>query len=226
MSTERRRGARDGLFIVGLIGRTGSGKSTVAAALARDGAVVVDADAIGHEVTAHDPEVRRALSDEYGADVYGPAGLDRARVAAVVFRDAAARERLNRLVHPRIVERVRARFEALRADGFRGVVVFDAALLLDWGFERECDAVIAVRAPERARIERLATARGWSEEEATRRLAAQRSDESAVASADRVLENGGSRDELERAAVVAVRELRQERGDASPHGERHGASPC
>ena len=85
----RRPDAGDGLFILGLVGRAGSGKSTVARALAASGAVLIEADAIGHEVTARDPEVRSALIAEYGPGVYGPDGaLDRPQVAARVFSDA------------------------------------------------------------------------------------------------------------------------------------------
>jgi len=169
---------------------------------------VIDADALGHAVTAGDPAVRAALSAEYGADVYGPAGLDRARVAAVVFHDAAARERLNRLVHPRIVERIRTRLDGLRADGFRGTVVVDAALLLDWGFERECDAVLTVDAPRDAQVARLAAARGWTTADVERRLDAQRPPEWFAARADVVLENDGTPERLERAALEAVDRLR------------------
>jgi len=213
MPTDARRApAGDGLFLVGLVGRAGSGKSTVARALERDGAVVIDADALGHEVTAEDQAVRAALSAEYGDDVYGPAGLDRARVAAVVFRDPAARERLNRLVHPRIVDRIRSRLDGLRADGFHGTVVVDAALLLDWGFERECDAVIAVTAPRDAQLERLRAQRGWSDAEAARRLDAQRPAEQFAALADATLVNDGTPAELERNALAALERLRAREG--------------
>jgi dephospho-CoA kinase len=159
---------------VGLIGRAGSGKTTVARALAKDGAHVIDADREGHEVTDRDPAVRAGLIAEYGPAVYRADGtLDRAQVAARVFRDPDARARLDRLVHPRIVEKIRADIERLRQQGFRGVVVVDAALMLRWGFERECDAVIAVVAPEDEQVARLARGRGWSEAEARARLAAQ-----------------------------------------------------
>src|SRR5690349_20011371 len=105
MSIRLRRATEpDGLFIVGLVGRAGSGKSTVARALAADGTRLIEADAIGHAVTDGDPEVRAALAAEYGPGVYHADGtLDRARVAARVFTDAGARVRLNHLVHPRIV---------------------------------------------------------------------------------------------------------------------------
>ncbi len=210
MSTSNRRPpANDGLFIVGLVGRAGSGKSTVAATLAADGAVVIEADRLGHEVTDRDPEVRAALAREYGASVYGADGrLDRERVAARVFTDAAARSRLDRLVHPRLVGRIEAELAALRGRGFRGVVVLDAALLLEWGLERACDAIVAVTAADAEQVRRLARQRGWSEDEVRRRLAAQRTNEGFRAEADVTLDNSGGVEELARAARAALARLR------------------
>ncbi|MBI5708745.1 MAG: dephospho-CoA kinase [Candidatus Eisenbacteria bacterium] len=191
----------DGPFVVGLVGRAGSGKSTVARALAAAGAEVIEADTIGHEVTDTDPAVRAALAAEYGPGAYRPDGtLDRPRVAARVFSDPEARARLDRLVHPRIVERIHARLAALREGGFRGVVVVDAALMLDWGLERACDVVLAVVAPGPDQVARLMRLRGWSEDETRRRLGVQRTNEQFRAAADQVLENHGSREQLERAA--------------------------
>jgi dephospho-CoA kinase len=218
----RRPPSNDGLFIVGIVGQAGSGKTTVARALERDGAVVIDADALGHEVVDQDPEVRAALAAEYGADVYGPAGLDRARVAAVVFRDAVARERLNRLVHPRIVERMYARLGELEDEGYEGVVVLDAALLLDWRFERECDAVLAVMAPRAKQLERLRAQRGWSADEADLRIGVQRPAAELSAAADVTIDNGGAEADLERLAHAALRRLR----DAWPNRKGNDASSC
>jgi dephospho-CoA kinase len=194
---------------VGLVGRAGSGKTTVARVLAEEGATVIEADRLGHEVTDRDPEVRQALEGEYGPDVYRADGaLDRARVAAKVFTDPAARARLNDLVHPRILKRIEERLNALRAAGGRGLVVIDAALMLQWGLERQCDAVLAVTAPETMQLRRLMTSRGWSESEARARLSAQWSDERYAAAADWTIENRGSEDELREAAREALRELR------------------
>jgi dephospho-CoA kinase len=206
----------DGLFIVGLVGRAGSGKSAVASTLAADGAIVIEADLVGHEVTDQDPEVRAALAREYGEDIYRSDGrLDRERVATSVFRDPAARARLDRLVHPRLVARLEERLEGLRARGARGVVVLDAALLLEWGLERDCDAVIAVTAPQSEQVGRLMRSRGWTEAEARSRLMAQRTDEAFSAAADVTLDNTGSIEDLARrarAAVAALRTTRAERG--------------
>jgi dephospho-CoA kinase len=212
MSTDRarRRPSGDGLFVVGLVGRAGSGKSSVARALADEGAVVIEADRIGHEVTDGVAEVRSALAAEYGPSVYRADGtLDRRRVAERVFADAAARARLDALVHPHIVARLRARIDELRRSEFRGVVVLDAALLLDWGIERDCDAVIAVVAPEAEQIARLTRARGWTPDEARARLAAQRTNEAFAAAADVTIENTGTPEALEHAARRAVARLRE-----------------
>jgi dephospho-CoA kinase len=196
-------------FVLGVVGRAGSGKSTVAATLAADGARVIEADRIGHEVTDHDPAVRAALVADYGADVYRADGtLDRARVAERVFRDPTARARLDRLTHPLIQQRIRDEITRLTTAGFRGVVVVDAALMLEWGLEQECHAVLAVVAPEETQIERLRHARGWSADEARRRLAVQRSNTAFAAAADVTLENRGTPEDLARAARDAVAALR------------------
>lgn len=226
MSTEDARGgpprprrprADDGLFVVGLVGRAGSGKGAVGDAWSADGALVIEADRVGHEVTEDEPGVRAALAAEYGPDVYGADGrLDRARVAARVFADPAARARLDRLVHPALVARLRRRLEVLRARGWRGVVVLDAALLLDWGMERECDAVVAVTAPEAEQVRRLMRSRGWSADQARQRLAAQRPNEAFAGAADVTLENAGSLEELAKLARAALAALRAAReGDGA-----------
>jgi dephospho-CoA kinase len=163
---------------------------------------VLDADRMGHDITNRDPAVRAALAAEYGAGVYRADGtLDRAQVAANVFRDPAALARLNALTHPRILERLRADVERAGREGFRGTILVDAALLLDWGFERECDGVVAVVAPRALQLERLRTTRGWSADEATRRLANARTNEQFAALADEVVVN--DRDEAH-----GVRELK------------------
>jgi dephospho-CoA kinase len=204
----RRAPAADGLLILGLVGRAGSGKSTVARALAARGATVLDADRIGHEVTDGDPEVRAALVAEYGPAVYLEDGtLNRRLVATMVFSSPPALAALNRLVHPRILQRLRARLAELAANGPRGPVVVDAALMLDWAFERDCDAVIAVTAPLELQVARLVAARGWTEAEARRRLAAQKPEEWFAAAADETLVNDGSEAGLEAAAVAALARL-------------------
>jgi dephospho-CoA kinase len=202
----RAAGTRRPPFIVAIVGAAGSGKSTLARALAGPGTRVLDADRFGHEITNGDASVRAALSAEYGPGVYRADGtLDRARVAARVFTDTAALARLNALVHPRILDRLRAGIAGAEGEA---TVVVDAALLLDWGFERECDAVVAVVAPRALQLERLRRARGWSEEEASRRLANARSNEQFAALADETVENATDEATAVQAMRAAVGRLR------------------
>jgi dephospho-CoA kinase len=209
---QRRARVDDGLTLIGLVGRAGSGKTTVASVLRARGARVLDADKIGHEMTDTDPAVREAMLREYGPAVYLDDGrLNRRLVATKVFADPGALERLNSLVHPRILRRLREQIAALPGEGYGGAVLIDAALMLDWAFERDCDAVLAVIAPEEAQVARLVRARGWTETEALRRLAAQRTNEAFAAAADEVIDNRGSEADLSAAAASALERLVTER---------------
>ena len=213
MSTRARRApAGDGLFIVGLVGRAGSGKSAVAGALAADGATVIEADGWATRSPTRTSRCGPRWWRNTGPTCTGPmAGSTANGSRRSVFRDPAARARLDRLVHPRLVARIVERLDGLRARGTRGVVVLDAALLLEWGLERGCDAVIAVTAPPAEQVRRLVRSRGWTEAEARSRLMAQRTDEAFCAAADVTLDNSGSIEELARAARAAVAALRAAR---------------
>lgn len=211
-----RRASAPGVFVLGLVGPAGAGKSTVARALAADGARVLDGDRIGHELADRDPGVRAALVAEYGPHVYRADGmLDRKLVAASVFSDPAALARLNQLMHPRILARLRDGIAQAVHEHFEGVLVIDAALLLDWSFERECDAVLAVLAPPEQQIARLVATRGWTAEEVRQRLANARSHESFAALADEVVINDGAEADAILQARTAVARLRARRGASS-----------
>ena len=195
MSTEA--AARRRAKVIGLVGRAGSGKTTFADALRARGARIIEADRIGHRVTDTDPDVRAALEDEYGPGVYRPDGtLDRGRVAESVFEDREARRRLDALVHPRLVADLRRAIAEALADPAVPLVLVDAALMLEWGLDRECDLVVAVVAPEADQIARLVAARGWSPAHARRRLEVQRSNEQFAQQADVVVSNDAGIDAL------------------------------
>ena len=210
-----RRASTPGTFVLGLVGPAGGGKSTVARALASDGATVVEADRLGHEVTDHDPVVRAALIAEHGPEIYRADGrLDREKLAARVFTDPAALARLNQLVHPRILDRLRDAirgFDGAGAPGSRSLLVLDAALLLDWGFDQECDAVLAVVSPREQSIARLVRSRGWSEAQARERLAVARSNDNFAALADETIMNDGREEAAVATARAAVARLMSRR---------------
>ena len=178
---------------VGLTGGVGSGKSTVAAVLAEFGATVVDADAIAREVVERGTPGFDAVVAEFGADVVdADGGLDRARLAEIVFNDAAARDRLNAIVHPLVGARFADLVAAAPQDA---ITVYDVPLLVEGNLADGFDVVLVVETPPDVRVERLAR-RGMAEADARARMAAQASDEARRAVADELIVNDGSAAEL------------------------------
>ncbi|WP_428499351.1 dephospho-CoA kinase [Pseudonocardia sp.] len=180
--------------MVGLTGGIGSGKSTVARRLTELGAVLVDADAIAREVVAAGSVGLARILDEFGPEFAGPDGeLDRPRMAAAVFADPAAREKLNGIVHPL----VRARSAELVAAAPAGsIVVQDVPLLVEGGMGAGFALVVVVHADEEVRIRRLVDSRGMAEDDARARIRAQASDDQRRAAADVRLDNSATPDEL------------------------------
>jgi len=187
------------MVIIGLVGGVGSGKSTVAAALARRGAVVFDADRLGHRVL-QEPEVREELVSRWGRDILGPDGqIARPAVARRVFGDSpdaeSERQFLEQTLHPRIRQRIEAELRQL-PDTDVPAVVIDAPLLIESGWNEVCQVVALVDAPGETRLQR-AQSRGWTAEEFTRREAAQMPIEEKRRWSSHVIDNSGSLADLE-----------------------------
>jgi dephospho-CoA kinase len=199
---------------VGLTGGIGSGKSTVSARLAELGAVVLDADKAARAVVEPGTPGLAAITAAFGAGVLAADGsLDRARLAAIVFNDEAALGRLNAITHPLIREWIAAAEEAaIRAGGDDVVLVHDVALLAEWGRAKEFDLVIVVDVPAETQLERLTGPRGMAEEQARARMAAQATREERLAVADIVIDNSGSREELDRRVDEVWGELQARAG--------------
>ena len=179
---------------IGLTGGIASGKSTVAAELARRGAVVVDADAIARAVVAAGSPGLARVREEFGEQVIGPDGeMDRAAVARLVFSDADARERLNAIIHPLV--RAEGR-RVVEQAGPEAVVVQDVPLLVETGQASLYDLVLVVLADAEERVARMVRDRGMDEDEARARIAAQATDEQRRAAADVVIVNDAGLEDL------------------------------
>jgi dephospho-CoA kinase len=182
------------VVLVGLTGGIGAGKSTVSAALAGHGAVVVDADLITRELQAPGTPVFVAMVERFGAGIVASdGGLDRQAVADIVFHDAAALADLNGLVHPAVGAEIARRLgdEA----GSDRVVVLDVPLLVESGRD-DLAALIVVDADPEVAVARLVGQRGFSEADARARIARQASRPERLARADFVIHNDGDRDDL------------------------------
>jgi dephospho-CoA kinase len=187
--------------VIGVLGGIASGKSLAARLLAGAEGVVIDADRIAREVL-DEPAGAAWLRAAFGPAVLdGEGRVDRAALAARVFRSAADRERLEGFTHPLIRARIRAALDGARADG-RPRIVLDVPLLLEnearHHLLEECDVVVFVEADRALREARARERRGWESGELARREAAQVPLSTKKSRADHVLSNDGTPAELER----------------------------
>ncbi len=182
--------------VIGLVGGVGAGKSTVAAAFAELGCAVIDADAIGHDVI-QTPAVRDAMVERWGRGILGENGrVDRSAVAAIVFDDEAELAFLNELMHPRIAGHIAERVDQLRKDPDVSAIVLDAAVMLEAGWDHQCDVLVFVDAPEGVRRQRVLSSRGWSENTWRERENSQFSVDRKAASCDHRVRNSLSESHL------------------------------
>ena len=163
------------MYVLGLAGGIGAGKSAVADLLAERGAVVIDADVLAREVVAPGGPARAALLERFGTGILGDDGLvDRPRLAATVFNDPEALADLNGITHPAIGVAMLERRDALA--GTDAVVVLAIPLLrAEHRQTVGLDAVVVVDAPQEVALERLTGQRGMAREDAEARIAAQQS---------------------------------------------------
>jgi dephospho-CoA kinase len=182
---------------VGILGGIGSGKSAVARGLAeRFRSVVIDADRIGHQVLVF-PEVITQLRTVFGEAIFDGDQVDRKRLAVLVFGDEPrhreAREALERIVHPEIA-RV-AQSLIADADASTELIVLDAAVMLEAGWEKLCDFLVFVDTPFDDRLSRIRGQRGWTVDDLHAREASQLPLDEKRKAADFVVDNSGSLEE-------------------------------
>lgn len=189
------------MYVVGLTGGMGSGKSTVSDLLEERGAFVVNADLIAREVVEPGEPALDELAAHFGDDILLPDGrLDRPALAARAFQDEEAHQALNRITHPRIAQRMMRRLRDLaamsRINGHQRIVVVDHPLLIETGDAYRFPAVVVVTAPEEVRIERLQKGRKIDPDDARARMATQVSDDQRRAVATHVIDNSGGLEAL------------------------------
>ena len=196
MPPERRR---EPMLRVGLTGGAGSGKSTIARMFQSRGAHVIDADELARLVVQPGRPALEDIAKEFGAKVLRPDGtLNRPALGRIIFSDAEARARLNAIIHPQIWAEEERLFRDLEAQDPEGVVVLDAALLIEAGGVDRMDVVVVVDVDEETQIGRLVRQKGLSPSEARARLSAQLSTAQKASFADHVVDNRDSLEATER----------------------------
>jgi len=183
---------------VGITGGIGSGKTEACRIFESLGAAVFSADLIARELIDKNDAIRKKISKTFGSELYTPAGLDRKRMAQLVFRDESLQEELNAIVHPAVLLEMERLIKEAKARRSGPLIVIEAALIFESGAERMLDFVIAVDAPADLRTARVMARDKSSRVEAHRRIRSQTPSPTINRKADFVIRNTAGLDELER----------------------------
>jgi len=186
-------------MIIGITGGTGCGKTTLLNLIRQQGGIVMDCDAIYHELLKTDTAMLSAIDVRFPGTVENGA-LNRKKLGAIVFSDEQALLDLNRITHSAVKQEVLRRLE-----GKPALAAIDAIGLFEGGLAQLCHVTVAVTAPVELRVKRLMARDGISEEYARKRIAAQHSEEWFREQCDHILENDGTIDAF-RAKCVAFLE--------------------
>ena len=194
----------------GLTGGIASGKSTVASMFLELGAQIVDADKIGHELLLPSSPAFPELVAAFGREILDPAGqIDRTKLGSLVFADPAKLQQLNRITHPRIIERVEQLATEYYAQSPESVIIVDAALIYESGISARFVKMIVAWCRPELQIERFMAKTGASREEAERRIASQIPAEEKRRRADFVIDCSGSVEDTRRQVELLYPRLQQ-----------------
>ena len=199
------------MFIIGITGGIGCGKSTVAALCKEAGLKVLDADAISREITRSGGVALPEIVDIFGMSVLNEKGdLDRSKMAKTVFKDKKKLDILSSIIHRHVVEQMRYKVEQL-SEKKEKAVILDVPIPVKHGFLDLCDQVWVVWAEESVRLKRLRK-RGMSEDEAKRRMQMQMTKEEYLKLADREIDNSSSVEDLRQQVTVMFQQELSTRG--------------
>lgn len=184
------------MILIGLTGGIGSGKSTVSSLLSKRGAVIIDADAIVRELQAPGQPLLEVLAERFGSNIIDSHGaLDRAQLASIAFSDPDALKDLNKIVHPAVATEMDRRLQEQRTTD--NVVILDIPLLVENPRKGLCGVIVVDIDPELA-VQRLVEFRSMAEDDARSRISKQASREERRAIADKVIDNSGDLEHLEK----------------------------
>jgi dephospho-CoA kinase len=196
------------MYVIGLTGGIGSGKSTVAQVLEEQGARVLSADKIGHEVYNPGRPAWQEIVDVFGREVVADDGtIDRKKLGAIVFSDPKNLARLNSIVHPRMKGMMRERLAAMAREDVE-VAVLEAALLFDAKWDDLVGEIWVTVVPPEVAAKRTAERSGLPEAEILARIKSQMSNEERVQQSDVVIDTDCDKEETKKQALAALEKLK------------------
>lgn len=199
------------MLVIGLTGGIASGKSTISNYLRKLGAVIIDADELAREVVKPHSPAWWEIKEQFGDEVIdGQGRIDRKTLGSIVFHSPGDREKLNGIIHPRVIEATEKIINEHKEKGEAPLVVVDAPLLLEVGMDGLVDEVWVAAVPAKVQIERLMKRDNISREEALVRLKTQMPLEEKLRRADRVIDNSGDAEKTREQVFILWKELVQE----------------
>lgn len=182
--------------IIGLTGGIGSGKSTVASIMHGFGAYIIDADEVARDVVSKGSRVLDKIVMHFGKEILNDdGGLNRRKLAEVVFNDRQKVVLLNQLTHKEVYKRIREQLKELKDKQYKDLIVLDVPIP-SMEFKDMCDEIWVVDAPQDVRVERIIERSGFSREDILKRMSSQISSDDYLRIADRVINNADSLEAL------------------------------
>ncbi|MCR4409044.1 MAG: dephospho-CoA kinase [Candidatus Saccharicenans sp.] len=184
------------MLVAALTGGIATGKSVVARILGQKGCYIQNADLIAHELMSPGGEVWKELVGHFGQAILKEnREIDRQKLGGIIFRDQAERDYLNRLTHPRILEKVRQTIRELEQKGGYDIYITEAALVIEAGFHKFYDRLILTHCRLEVQVERLCRRDGISPEQALQKIKAQGPVEDKIPLAHYLIDTSGSLEE-------------------------------
>jgi len=197
------------MFVIGITGGLGSGKSTVAQIFRQKGVRVLDADKIAHGLLFPGTNSFRQIIKKFGTAILKDGHIDRSRLAGIVFADARKLKKLCSIIHPQVVKEVKAQIRSFRARKTRSFLMIDAPLLFEAGLDALCDHIIVVYASPKVQVARIQKRNHWTKHEILKRMNAQMSIKKKVVRADFVIDNQGNINQTKKGVEKIWQELKK-----------------
>jgi dephospho-CoA kinase len=162
------------MLLIGVTGGIACGKTEVCRVFQRRGAIILSGDEIGKEVVEKNKKVRKELVQTFGKAILNKnKSLNRRKLGQLAFASKESKDKLNKIIHPYLLKELKKRIRSIKAKRCQGLVVVDAALIVEWGLQDELDHLIFVQSKREDKIKRLQKQKGYSRKEAWDRIKSQ-----------------------------------------------------
>ena len=196
------------MVLIGVTGGIACGKTEVCRVFQKKRAIILSGDEIGKEMVEKNKKVRNELVRTFGKAILNKnKSLNRRKLGRLAFASKESKDRLNKIIHPYLLRQLKKRIKNLRRRRDQGLVVVDAALIVEWGLQSELDHLIFVQAKREDKIKRLQKQKGYSRKEALDRIKSQLPETAKKRLADFVIINDKSVRELRKKAEKVFSKL-------------------